>query len=267
MKKNLMKAKLQSGQNVVGTFVYIPDPGVPELLGGLGFDFVILDMEHSATDWGFLQDMIRGCELGATTPIVRMSNGDIDSIGRALDLGAQGIILPHVRSVEEAQKFSAALRYPPHGVRGACSAVRASRYFLDEWAGHQVQSNEEVFGIALIEDEVALKSVKEIAAVPGVDALCIGRVDLGASMGLNGLKEDPSLSAAVDQITRDGLAGGAHVASILYNAKEGGEAVAKGSHILIYSLDYKMLRSAYQGAMEGLQATLQGQKAGVGKAA
>src|SRR5690606_12382356 len=117
MKKNLMKARLQAGHNVIGTFVYIPDPGVVELLGGLGLDFVILDMEHSATDWGLLEDMIRGSELGGTTPIVRMSNGDIDNIGRALDLGAQGIILPHVRSVEEARRFAAALRYPPEGIR------------------------------------------------------------------------------------------------------------------------------------------------------
>lgn len=267
MKKNSMKAKLRDGKNVVGTFVYIPDPGIPELLGGLGYDFVILDMEHSATDWMLLQDMIRGCELGGVTPVVRMANGDIENIGRALDLGAQGIILPHIRSVDEAQAFAAALRYPPQGNRGACSVVRASRYFLDDWADHQIQSNEEVFGIGLIEDACALGCVTEIAAVPGLDALLVGRVDLGASMGVNGLGDSPALIAAAEQIRRDGLAGGAEVASILYDASGAAEAVAKGSRILIYSLDYKVLRSAYQAAITAIAAALPPSAQGTNKAA
>ena len=256
MKLNRMKAKLKQGSVVIGTFVFGCDPAIPEILGGLGYDFVILDMEHSAKDWPGLEGLIRATELGGATPIVRLPGIDPARIGLALDLGAQGILVPHVRSVADARAFAEALRYPPIGSRGACSGVRATRYFIDDWMEHQTASNRHVLGIAMIEDASAVESAGEIAAVDGIDAICIGKVDLGASMGLNGLGDNVALSDAIDKVVERSLKGGADVAMVVYDTSETSRCLKKGSRIIIYSQDFKVMAAAYKSAIDGVKAVL-----------
>ena len=130
---NQIKSKLAAGQVVVGSFVYVPSAELTEIIGLLGFDFVVIDMEHGPIDTKVAGDMVRAAELAGVTPIIRVTHNAQPLILRALDIGALGVHVPNVNETHEAQAAVASVKYPPQGQRGLAD-VRAARYGLTRLA-------------------------------------------------------------------------------------------------------------------------------------
>jgi len=128
MKENRMKRKLKEGEAVHGSFVKITDPATIEIAAYRGFDFVIIDLEHGPHSVQGAQNLVRAAELGGITPVIRVVENSPSHILRALDIGAQGVELPHISNRKDAEKAAKAVRYFPRGERGLCRFVRAARY-------------------------------------------------------------------------------------------------------------------------------------------
>jgi 4-hydroxy-2-oxoheptanedioate aldolase len=191
--------------------VRLPDPGLCEILGAAGFDFVLLDGEHGAVDATTIDRMVQGCFAGGTVPIVRvLRNDDWPAVMHALDLGAQGILLPHCRTAADARAFRDAALYPPNGHRGfgPGRGMHWGRVSIDDYFG---AINDAVLLIALIEDPEALEHVDAIAAT-GLDCLWVGTGDLALSYGVPGQRRHPKVLDAsqriLDACLKHGVAAG-----------------------------------------------------------
>ncbi len=206
MPRNAFKAALKEGRTQIGMWVTIPDPGVVELLAGCGYDWLLLDTEHSAMD---AVDTMRLMQAAAPYPvstIVRPGWNNPIEIKKLLDCGAQTLLIPYVQNADEATAAVAAVRYPPKGIRGVAGTTRASRYgAIKDYA---TRADAEICLLVQVETSAALAEIEAIAAVDGVDGIFIGPADLAASMGHPGNPAHPEVRAAVlDAVRRIAAAG------------------------------------------------------------
>jgi 4-hydroxy-2-oxoheptanedioate aldolase len=176
------------------------DPEVIELIGQAGYDGVFIDMEHTGFDLRDIQVMVLAAERHGITPIVRTAGFDEAMILRLLDIGVQGVYVPHVQNLETARRVVAAARYTPLGDRGVLGFCRAAAYGQIPLKEHMAQSNREVMLTLMIEDKEALNEIESIAALDGVDFIAPAPNDLGASLGIPGQADHPKLVGAMARI-------------------------------------------------------------------
>ncbi|MEE8414248.1 MAG: aldolase/citrate lyase family protein [Dehalococcoidales bacterium] len=179
--KNILKEKLKTGQEVIGTFVSLGHPDVTEVLSRIGFDWLLIDGEHSVIGLETMQLMMQSMNGSNCTPIVRPQWNDKVIIKRILDLGAHGVLVPWVNTREEAENAVRACKYPPEGLRGY-GPRRAALFDPD----YRDTANEEILVIVQIETRKAVDNVDDILAVDGIDAVYVGPMDLSLSFGLRG---------------------------------------------------------------------------------
>jgi 2-keto-3-deoxy-L-rhamnonate aldolase RhmA len=209
MQENRVKRIMQGGGLALGTHVGgIPDPQVVEIIGLSGFDAAFIDMEHTTLDLHDVQACVMAAERVGITPIVRTPGFDPAFILRLLDMGVQGIQVPHVSDPETARAAVSAVRYPPDGERGMAAGGRAAQYGKIPLLEHMASSNREIILACMIEDMEAVERIDEIAAVPGIDLLAVGPSDLSRSLGVSGQPDHPRLVAAIDRV-RAAVKGGA----------------------------------------------------------
>jgi 4-hydroxy-2-oxoheptanedioate aldolase len=197
---NWFKRALKAGQQQIGIWNTIPGPVVAELLAGCGFDWVLLDTEHSLTDLPDLMGMMQAVAPYPVNPVVRPQANDTVLIKRALDLGAQTLLLPYVQTKAEAQAAVRAMRYAPRGIRGVSGMTRASRFGAIK--DYVQRAEEELCLIVQVETGEAVDRIEEIATVDGVDAVFIGPSDLAASLGHPGNAGHPEVVAKVEEAIR-----------------------------------------------------------------
>ena len=201
MKENRVKRILQQGGLALGTHVGgIADPQIVEIIGLAGFDAAFIDMEHTTYDLHDVQLAVMAAERVGITPIVRTPGFDPAFILRLLDMGVQGIQVPHVSSTETARAAVKAVRYPPLGDRGMAAGSRASEFGRIPLVEHMEQSNREIILACMIEDMEAVERIEEISTVEGIDLLAVGPSDLSRSLGVSGQPDHPRLVAAIDRV-------------------------------------------------------------------
>jgi len=199
VRENKVKEILQSGGTVYSSSVRLPEPGLCEILGYAGFDFVLIDGEHGAADAGTIDRMVQGCFAGGTVPIVRvLRNYDPEAIMLSLDLGAQGVLLPHCRTVEDARMLQDAGYYAPRGHRGF-GPGRGTRWGRVPTAEYFATINDSLVLIALIEDIEGVENVEAIAQT-GLDILWVGTGDLASAYGVPGETGHPRVIEAANRI-------------------------------------------------------------------
>lgn len=204
--KNTFKAALAEGRQQIGLWCAIPGSGHVESLAGCGFDWLLIDTEHTVVDHATVLAMLQGVAPYPTHAVVRPGWNDAVEIKRLLDIGAQSILVPYVQNAAEAAKAVAAVRYPPQGIRGVAGITRASRY--GQVSDYVARANAEICLLVQVETAEALRNIEDIAAVEGVDGIFIGPADLAASMGHPGNLDHPQVKAAIiDAIKRIRAAG------------------------------------------------------------
>ena len=202
--KNTLKEKLLSGKKPVGMFVGSGSAAVVECLGRTGLDFVVIDNEHSPIEAETSMDLIRAAELSGLCPLARVREISRPAVLKLLDVGAQGLIVPNVRSVDDVKKLISYAKYAPVGDRGFCPTRK------DGWGFDTAETvpelmarlNAETLLIPQCETLDALNAIEDIAALSGVDGIFVGPFDLSISMGLPGQFDHPDFTAAVDRIVR-----------------------------------------------------------------
>jgi 2-keto-3-deoxy-L-rhamnonate aldolase RhmA len=242
-----LRSRLLAGESTLGTFLGLGSPSVTELLGHVGFDWLVLETEHSAVDIAQVEHMLMALNGSASVPLVRVPPADPVFIQRALDVGAAGVVVPLIRSVDAARDVVRRTRFPPEGTR-SFGPLRASRYSLD-YASYLERANDEVIVALIIETREALESIEEIAAIPGVDVLFLGLYDLSLSLGLDPRSLPlPEIDAAVERVL---AAGAAHGVAVGQGAGSRAELAAlrdRGFGFVSYGSDYFMLLDAARAA-------------------
>ena len=203
------------GRTAFGLWAMIPGPFTVEILASTGPDYVCVDGQHGLIDYAAMVPMLAAVEAAGATSLTRVPQNDAATIGRCLDAGARGVIVPLVNDASEAARAVAACRYPPQGNR-SYGPVRASIAF--GLSDHEAIAREALC-IVMVETREGLENVDEIAATSGVDAIYVGPADLALSLGLPPTFDvkEPAHVAAVEKIKdackRHGIAAGIHAAS------------------------------------------------------
>ncbi len=192
------RARLRSGEFLVGTWLTILDPIVPELLAGSGFDLLVADGEHGAVATADLVQMVIATRAAGVPVLYRVAANEPVRIMHALDAGASGVVIPQVRTVADVERAVAWCRYPPIGLRGIAPR-RVSEYGRTT-AAYLGSANETVTCCIQIETREALESLDALLEVPGVDTILVGPNDLAASLGHTGQIGDPEVETAIAQV-------------------------------------------------------------------
>ncbi|HWV91085.1 MAG TPA: HpcH/HpaI aldolase/citrate lyase family protein [Burkholderiales bacterium] len=208
--QNPFKRALKAGKPQIGLWSTLSSSYTVEAVAGAGFDWLLLDSEHSPVDIENLLTQLQAAAPYASHPIVRIPWNDMVNTKRVLDIGAQSLLIPYVQTAEEARSAVAATRYPPAGVRGVAGTTRATRFGrVKEYAK---RAHEEICVLVQVETQSALGSIEAICAVDGVDGVFIGPADLHASMGHAGetanAKVKPLIDDAIRRIRKAGKAPG-----------------------------------------------------------
>lgn len=193
--KNL-KQKFKTLKTSTGTFISLGSSIVTEIIGKAGFDFVIMDLEHGSGNEKDILGQLQALEPSTTASIVRVESHERVRISRILDLGAEGIMFPRLRTAQEAQAAINALYYPPKGSRGVAKMVRASNFGLnfDDYYANQKNN---IVGVVQIETPEILECLDEVAAIDGVDVLFVGPMDLSMALGIFGQFDHPDYMYAI----------------------------------------------------------------------
>jgi 4-hydroxy-2-oxoheptanedioate aldolase len=256
-RENTLKRALSEGKMACGCAVMSRSPILVEILGYTGFDFVFIDTEHVPIGSDMtLENLIRAAEASNIVPIVRVKENREHYIRNALEAGAQGVIIPHVATKEDAEKAVKYARFPLKGIRGADPTVRSARYRSGDfdWEEFVKKSNEEAMVIPLLEDKEFLSNLEDILSVDGLGALCFGPTDYALSLGLNLLYDfnHPKLVKAFDTIVEGAKAKGLPVLSAVIppTVEQSKKLKDMGVRFQLFGTDIAIISSAFNGLME-----------------
>ena len=246
---NRFKHALAAGQAQIGLWSAFPSPYVTELLGGSGYDWIMLDTEHSPNDvpqvMAQLQALDAAQQQRPTSAVVRPAWNDSVLIKRYLDIGAQTLLVPFVQNAQEAQAAVDAMRYAPAGIRGMGGSTRASNFGRD--SSYIAQAQQELCLLVQVETQEALAEIEAIAAIEGVDGIFIGPADLSASMGYPGQPRHPAVDAAINDAIRRIRAAGKAPGILMVDETRARECLALGAQFVAVAMDLILLRSAADG--------------------
>lgn len=231
------RQRLLGKEHVLGTFLKIPTSHATELLGLVGFDFAIVDQEHAPLDRATIDLLCLAARAAGIATIVRVDEPTPAAILSALDVGATGVMVPHVDSPAKAEAVAAACRHRG-GKRGYSSTTRAGDFGGIAQDAHIARQDAEVTCVAMIEDLAALAHIEAIAAVPGIDAFFIGRGDLSAANGQEKMKE------AVQQITAVGRRVGKTLMALVSSRDDARAMRDAGVSAFAFSNDVNLLKAA-----------------------
>lgn len=242
-----LRRRLAARDHLLGTFIKTPTSHATEILGGLGFDFVIIDQEHAPFDRSAIDVIVLAARASNVAPIVRVGDAGDANILSVLDCGASGIMVPHVDSVAKARDIVAACRYRG-GRRGFANTTRAGGFGEASFGDHIAAQDAQVTCVAMIEDLAALERIDDIAAVEGIDAFFIGRGDLAAATGAASMTS-PEVRRIVEPVMASVKRAGVPI-MVLSPDREDAVAMSRlGATAFVASSDHGFLRQAARQAL------------------
>lgn len=197
-----LKEKLKHGENVYGPFWRTSACALVEILGNVGFDFFVIDMEHGPHSVETVGMLIRVANMSRVAPIVRVPENTKSAISRALDRGATGILVPHVSTKAETQKVVSASKFFPNGERGMDIHGRPANYGMVSKEQYLSEANQNTLVAIQIENLQGVKGLKDILEVKGIDVIFIGPYDLSQSMGIPGQVSHPELISEMEKMVK-----------------------------------------------------------------
>lgn len=243
--KNRFKKALQEGRQQIGLWNTIPGSLTAEMLATCGFDWMVIDTEHSLTDVPDVLPMLQAVAPYRTAPVVRPANNDKVLIKRLLDFGAQTLLIPYVQNAFEARAAVEAIRYAPRGVRGVAGMMRASVFQTVQ--DYHRRAEEELCLILQIETIEAVDRIGEIARVEGVDALFIGPADLAASMGHVGNMDHPDVLATLERAIHAIVDAGLPAGILVTDLELARRCIEWGTTFTAVGIDMTLLAQAARG--------------------
>ncbi|HEY9065543.1 MAG TPA: 2-dehydro-3-deoxyglucarate aldolase [Burkholderiaceae bacterium] len=241
---NSFKQRLTAGETLIGCWCSLANPITTEVLGVAGFDWILLDGEHSPNDVTTFIPQLMALKDSVSAPIVRPSWNNPVELKRLLDGGFYNFLIPFIESPDEAARAVAATRYPPQGFRGVSVSQRSNKFgsIKDYFAG----VNDQICVMVQIESRKGVAAAAEIAKVDGVDGLFVGPSDLAAGFGHLGNANHPEVQAAMAQIIEAGQAAGKPIGILAPIEADARRYIAQGITFVAVGSDLGVFRSSTQ---------------------
>lgn len=211
--KNTMKRKLEADEDTFGPFVGFPSPAITEMMGWMGYDFVVIDCEHGTIDFESAENMIRAAELSGATAVVRIGLNHQKHILRFLEAGAQGVLIPMINNARDAREVIEAVKFPPIGQRGNYSG-RGARHGLVPMNQYVKSANEETWVALQIETLEGIENQDEIIATKHADCIFLGPGDLSLQFGFPGQMGHPRVVESIEKLTAKIIGAGKQVGTV-----------------------------------------------------
>jgi 2-dehydro-3-deoxyglucarate aldolase len=251
-----LKSRLAANELTIGSWITLGHPAIAEIMASAGFDWLVLDTEHSVLELSEVQMLIQVLDSQRCPAIVRLTSNHPDQIKRVMDAGATGVMVPMIKSATDAKAAIDSVYYPPRGLRGV-GLARAQGYGAGFQAYRQWLEENAVI-VAMIEHVDAVRAIDNILAVPGIDAYIIGPYDLSGSLGRPGDLNHPDVQTAITQVLEAGRRankpGGIHVIEPDPQALQ--QRIQAGFNFLGYGLDIRILDSICRTHLQDIRATL-----------
>lgn len=253
-----LRDRIKSGQVVFGPFMKLASPQFVEMAGRAGFDFVVLDTEHGPLSFESVENLVRAAEVSGISPVVRVYENSGALISRALDVGAQGVLVPHVSTAEEAAAVAQASRFSPAGHRGVCCCVRAAGYSSVDRYRYFDSANRQTLVIAMIEGKKGVANLDAILSVEGLDVVFVGPYDLSQSMGVPGQVTSPVVVGEMERVVEATRSRGLAVGTYVDDAATARIWADAGVQFIACSVDvaiiYRALRASVRELAEVVRA-------------
>ncbi|WP_332680599.1 HpcH/HpaI aldolase family protein [Bosea sp. (in: a-proteobacteria)] len=250
-----LKARIQSGDLVAGTMALeFFVPGLPAIAAAAGAEFILLDMEHTGTGFETMRMLCAACRGLSIAPIIRVPTTEYSLIARALDIGAHGVMVPMVNTVEQARLIASCAHYPPAGHRGAAFGIAHDDYLPGDPAEKIARASARTVIIAQIESPQGVENAEAIAAVPGIDVLWVGHFDLSNFMGIPGQFAHPDFDAALRHVGRSARAKG-KAAGLMAGDLGWSKRVREiGYSVIAQGIDAAHYQNGLSGALQSLRS-------------
>lgn len=246
---NNVKQALLQGEVCVGTWIHtLGARQLPQVLATAGFDYVVIDMEHSAFSLQTVSEMCQAALSVGIVPIVRPPGKAHHLISRPLDNGALGVLIPHVDTAEQAEAAVRAVKFPPAGERGSQPPNYLSAFAKVDAREYMAEANEQTMVMVQIESLQAIDNLDEILSVPGVDGSTLGRGDLAAELGISN-REDPDVLAAVEAMINACNRHGKIPGLLVQQVDDAKAWIERGVRYVTYASEVLMMRNAAQAAL------------------
>jgi len=251
--KRSLRERAMSGETLLGSMVFeFFTPGIGQVLKLAGCEYIIYDMEHAGCSIEQLKEQCACCRGLGVAPMVRVPRGEYHFLARALDVGAQGVMVPMVESIDQARAIAEATHYPPKGRRGAAFGFAHDDYRAGEPAAKMRAADARNLIIVQIETERGLEAVEEIAAVDGIDCLWLGHFDLTNFLGIPGEFDNPVYLSAVKRIAAAGRSRGKALGYMAANARLGMAHKAMGFNMIATGTDHGILMAGVRDILAGI---------------
>lgn len=247
-----LAAAVRGGRATLGTFVGTAAPMIAEVCAAAGFDWILLDLEHGAGGEEQVRDVVPAAGSYGVPTVVRVETDERIRMGRVLDSGAAGVMLPRMESAQQVAAAIGHLRYPPAGDRGVATYNRACRFGLDPAALDR--ANDEVLVVVQIESRAAVEAVEEIAAVDGVDVLFVGPRDLSHDLGVPGDVTAPVFVEAIGTVLAAAQRHGKAAGLLVNDGAAAAARLAQGWNFVAIGSDSTLLAAAIRTAITQAKA-------------
>lgn len=250
MKKPL-RQRVRDRESLLGGFVFSPDPNITAIYAAAGFDFVIIDLEHTMGDTQIVAAHLRAAQATGIEALVRIGRSQLGDVPRLLDAGCSGLMLPHVGLPSYgANEALRAMRYPPEGDRPMCTGVPAAGFGLSSFADYARRSNLEALSVGLVEDKECIDDIDDVLSGGLVDCVMPGPGDLSVSYGVHGQFGHPHVLGAIEKVLvsakRKNVAAGLYIS----DPSEIAGGLARGFSVFVLSIDYKLLGATLKSAVQ-----------------
>lgn len=252
--RDTFRGRLSRG-GLVGSWLMLDLPEVVEIMGVAGFDFVFVDLEHSAFGFDAVGRILSSAETAGISAIVRVEGKGSRHIAKALDLGADGVLIPQVETEDDARRAVADSKFAPLGSRGACPRVRGARYGLTPSAEYYEAENRLRTTMILVESPVGFENLDRILSVEGLDAVFFGFTDLSHALGYAGQPNHPEVVRRIDDAIARVKARGLAAGLSCYDEAEAGRRLAAGVDFVTVAGAEKLFLDACRRTLAAVRGT------------
>jgi len=256
LEENTFKSGLKKAgkQNQVGLWISMCQGMAAEAIGWAGFDWTLVDMEHTPNDLSIVTSQLQALASTGTQAVVRPPWNEPVVVKRLLDIGARSLLFPMVQTPEEAAQAVAACRYPPEGIRGVAGTMRANHF--GRCTDYFERINDEIAVLVQLETESAVAQASEIAAVDGVDGVFFGPADIGADLGKLGKPMDPAVWELVAPVSKKLIADGVAVGTLVSDASFATQLLKDGYNFVACGTDMGLLNKSADNLLADMRKKL-----------
>lgn len=251
-----VRDRWRRGEATLGPFIQLPAPGLVEIFAHAGFGHVVIDLEHGTINLETAENMLRAAQASGVVPFVRVAANRPELIVAALNLGAAGILVPHVDSAVEARAAVSATRFGPAGTRGVCPTVRAAKYTAAKFPDYYAEANEAVITGVLLEGREALDDLDEMLTIDGLDLVMVAPYDLSQSLGVTGDVYHQKVTDTVRSVCERARAARKVVGTFAEDPARAAAWAGQGVGFIGMDVDTQIVRRAAQSHVDGFVRAL-----------